>query len=409
MSIEIRPPLTDEEWEQHCFISAYAFDGDRGETGTARRSKYYERSWALSAFDDGQIAAGMMVIPFEQYLNGARIPLGGVASVSCLPERRRGGYVGALLRRSLETMREAGQPLSALWTPHPSLYRRFGWEMAARMVGYAFPPKVTHVRRPAERGRWERLTPDDWPRFDAIYTQHHQARNGGMTRNEQRWRWNVFEDYAAGKVRDAAIWANDAGQPRGYVIYSTRTRSAATFPFVETLLQVHDWAALDAAAYAAVLTYLLNHDLASRITMLASQDDPLPDALEVPAHLSEPPGAWFGIMLRLVDVQRAIEARPALPQASGKGVTIALTDRAAPWNAGTWRIGASEGRMSAERTTTAPDLEMDVCALAPIYNGFTRPAEAVRTGSVSAASDDAIAAATELFASTYSPYCPDDF
>ena len=53
--------------------------------------------------------------------------------------------------------------------------------------------------------------------------------------------------------------------------------------------------------------------------MLASQDDPLPDTVEEPVHLSEPPGARFGIMLRLVDVQHAIEARPALPQASASG------------------------------------------------------------------------------------------
>jgi predicted acetyltransferase len=114
-------------------------------------------------------------------------------------------------------------------------------------------------------------------------------------------------------------------------------------------------------------------------------------------------------MLRLIDVQRAIELRPALPAASGRGVTVALTDDTAPWNAGTWRIESREGRMSAERTRATPELEMDVRALAPIYNGFAHPAELVRTGAVRATSAEAVAAARDLFATEFSPYCPDDF
>ncbi len=408
MGIEIRPPRSDDEWAQHAFISAYAFNGDRGEAGFARRSRYYQREWALAAFEQGQMAAGLVIIPFEQYLGGARIPTGGVASVSCLPERRRGGYVGAMLRRSLEAMRDAGQPLSMLWTPHYSLYRRFGWEMAARTMSYAFEPKTSRVRRPAADGRWERVGADAWQRFEALYTRHYAPRNGALSRGEERWRYNIFQDYGEG-VPDAAIWSNADGEARGYVIYRTRHRQTGNSPFGETTLRALDWVALDGDAYAAVLAYLLNHDLVTRIVLTTSQDDPLPDAFEEPVHIAEPPGAWFGTMLRLIDVQRAIEMRPALPVASGKGVTVALTDETAPWNAGTWHIESREGRMSAERTQTAPELEMDVRALAPIYNGFTHPAESVRAGAVRAASEGAVAAARDLFATEFSPYCPDDF
>ena len=172
---------------------------------------------------------------------------------------------------------------------------------------------------------------------------------------------------------------------------------------------MHDWVALDAAGYTAMLSYLTTHDLADRIVMLTSTEEPLAAAFVEPTHFTQPASAWFGIMLRLVDVQRAIEARPALRQASGKGVTIALTDEKAPWNAGAWRIESSEGRMSAERTNSAPGLEMDVRALASIYNGFLKPADAVRVGVARASSDDAIADATEIFAVSHAPYTPDDF
>ena len=90
-------------------------------------------------------------------------------------------------------------------------------------------------------------------------------------------------------------------------------------------------------------------------------------------------------------------------------MTIALTDAAAPWNAGTWRIESSEGRMSAERTQSAAELEMDVGSLASLYNGFVKPVDAVRVGQVRALSDLALPATTDIFSVAYAPFCPDDF
>jgi predicted acetyltransferase len=408
MSIEIRPVRTNEEWEKHCFISAYAFDGDRSEEGTRRRGLYYDRSWTLAAFDTGDMAAGLTIIPFEQYVNGATIPFGGIASVSCLPERRRGGYVGRMLSAALERMRDEGQSLSGLFTPHYSLYRKFGWELAGRTMTYAFTPKTVRVRHRGPAGSWRRVGGDAWSEMDAIFREHWAPRNGAVTRSEQRWRYNILRDYA-GRERDAAIWSDERGATRGYVVYSTHHRQVASSPMGELLLRVHDWAALDADAYAAVLQYLLNHDLATRILMLCGSDEPLPEAFDEPVHIAEPPGAWLGMCLRLVDVQRALEARPALPQASGRSVTIALTDEKAPWNAGTWHIESREGRITAKRTSGSAELAMDARALAPIYNGFTKPADSVRVGSVRTASAEAVAAATDIFATTYAPYCPDDF
>jgi predicted acetyltransferase len=353
MSVEVRPIQTDAEFEQHAFISNYAFNGDRSDEAVARRVRYYPRDWCLGAFDGGDLVAGLVIMPFDQYMNGGSIPLGGIASVSCLPERRRGGFVKALLVDSLARMRAEGQPLSALYTPHYSLYRRYGWEIAGRTMTYSFPPKVTKARMPPPEGHWRRVGPDDWRLLDAIYHEHTAARNGGFARDEQRWRLHVFSDYGKGQ-RDAAVWTNAAGDARAYVVYHISSRPSATAPWPETTLRVDDWAALDGDGYAAMLAYLLGHDLVDQILMLAGQDEPLANAIEEPVQIKQPPGAWFGQMLRLVDVQRAIEARPALAQASGRSVSIGLVDTSAPWNAGTWHIECSEGRVACERTSAKP-------------------------------------------------------
>ncbi|MDE3095502.1 MAG: GNAT family N-acetyltransferase [Chloroflexota bacterium] len=409
MTIEYRRLRSDDELRAHSRIAEYAFNGSpHDDDAIARRERWYERDWCLGAFDGQEMVAGLTVIPFEMYLNGASIPLGGVASVSSLPERRRGGVAGGLLRYSLASMRDAGQPLSALYTPHYSLYRRYGWEIASRIVSYAFPPKVSAPRLGAPKGTYRRVDAGGWREVEALYTEHMARRNGGLVRPERWWRTQVLATWR-GDPRDAVIWSNARGEPRGYAVYRSSMQHAAASPVPDTTLRVSDWVALDAEAYAALLAYLLGHDLATRIVMLASTDEPFAAAFQEPAHFAEPAGAWNGLMLRLVDVQRALEARPALPQASGKGITLALTDDAAPWNAGTWRIEAGEGRISAERTDAEPELEMDARALAPIYNGFTRPADAVRVGQVRARSDAAIAAATDIFATSYAPFTPDDF
>jgi predicted acetyltransferase len=405
--IEIRPVRTEDEWRQHAFVAAYAFNGDRGDDARERKGEYYQWDWSLAAFEAGELVAGLVVIPFEQYINGARIPLGGIASVSCLPERRRGGHVGKLLRHALASMRDAGQPLSALWTPHYSLYRRFGWEIAGRMLSYSFPPKITRLRHPPAAGTYRRATPDDWATLDALYASHYGARNGAFVRTEAQWRTQKFR--ASGHAQDAVIWSNAAGEPRGYAVYRAAHRQTGNSPWGETTLRVEDWVALDAEAYTAILQYLLNHDLVDQIVMLTSAEEPFADAFEEPVHLKSPAGAWFGTMLRLVDVERALEARPAVPEASGLAVTIALTDDAAPWNAGTWHVECVEGRIAAERTDVAAELEMDVTALAPIYNGYTRPVDAARVGAIRVIAPRALDAAAAIFRTSFAPYCPDDF
>lgn len=408
MPIEIRTIQTDAEAVRHGFISAYAFNGDRSDEALARRASCYPRDWCLGAFEDGALVAGLVVIPFEQYINGGKLALGGIASVSCLPEKRRGGFVSALLRQAMVSMRANGQPMSGLYTPHYSLYRRFGWEISHRIMSYSFAPKTMRTRVPAPEGRWRRAGAEEWESVRRLYDEHHATRNGGFARGEHRWRTQVFSDGGKGS-RDAAIWSNTAGVDRAYVVYGTHTRPAPGQPFPETVLRVHDWAALDPDGYSAVLNYLLSHDLSNTILMLASPDEPLAEAFEEPTHLKEPHGAWFGMMTRIVDLPAALAARPALPQASGRGCTVAIADSSAPWNTGRWRIESGEGRIAAEATTSRPEIEMDVRALAPIFNGYAKPADLARVGTIVVHDERALDAMTDVFSVAYSPYCADDF
>jgi predicted acetyltransferase len=84
-----------------------------------------------------------------------------------------------------------------------------------------------------------------------------------------------------------------------------------------------------------------------------------------------------------------------------------ITDSAAPWNDGVWRIDAGEGQMLVERTDGAADVELNAGTLAPIYTGFMRPEVAAGVGLLKVNHAEALEDMREAFAVTYPPYSND--
>jgi predicted acetyltransferase len=407
MSVEVRRLRDDGEFEQYLNAAIYGFNSSRDGSQMERYRRLYERDWCLGAFDGRTLVAGLTIIPFSRHMLGTQVAMGGVASVASLPESRRSGHVGALLRAALRAMCEAGQPLSGLYTPHFSLYRRFGWEIAHRMVTYAFAPKAMRARVSRPTGTYRRVGPDDWRVLQGLRDQFVTSRNGALVRDETRWRAHVFSDYFRGE-HDLVVWSNEAGEARGYVAYTQRYRDIGA-PYGETVLRVVDWVALDGEAYSALLNYLLGHDLVSHIELTVSEDEPMLSALDEPAHLREPQGLWPGMMLRVVDITSAFDARPSPAEASGLSVTVEINDEAAAWNAGTWRISSGEGCLRAEPATGGGQLRMDAGALGPLWSGFMTPEALCRAGLIGVDDERAAEHLRLMLAVPHRPFCPDDF
>jgi len=408
MATEIRPPTPDELDRVH-FVVAYSFAGDRTDEGRQGMRHVEEMANPYVLLEDGQIVAALRVYDFEMLINGTPVAMGGVSSVACLPEHRRKGYVGQLLRYALERMREHGQPLSALYTPHPSLYRRYGWMVGAAQITTTFNPKeaMPHVKAPAA-GRAVRLTEEDWPLLDSVYKRHTVGRTGWLVRPERWWKEAVFHTLYDEKreARDVAAWENAAGEPTGYVSYQQTGWQGAgsTRP-----LRVREFIALDRDAYLGLLRYVLSHDLMNQVQWFTPADEPLGAALEDSDHRILKREYGDGIMLRVVDIEKAVEARPAATGAPEGALTVAISDASAPWNQGTWRIESSGGRLSASKAKGAADITTDAATFAAIYDGFLRTPDAARAGLAEVSSAEAAALADRVFASEYAPYGSDFF
>jgi predicted acetyltransferase len=315
--------------------------------------------------------------------------------------------VGALLKRALLDMHDRGQVLSALYTPHVALYRRYGWEIAARNVRYSFEPKsVKTIVAPPSTGRFRRVTADEWPTLNAMYEEYAAGRNCVVVRPEYWWRQRVFEWAHAGTT-DVAVWENGDGQARGYVVYQTRSGMPPDRPWPQSRLWLRELVTQDAEAYVALVNYLLSHDMHDRIEMSVPFDDPLLNLFDDPHQVRIE--AWSSLMLRLVDVAAALRARGCRPQTEERRFAIAVRDSVLPWNEGTWLIEAAGNRLSVDRHDGPADLTLDVTVLAAVFDGHLTVREATRASLIEVAKPGAVDDATAVFSLDRPPFCLDYF
>lgn len=408
MTLEIREPRGDELHEV-AYTVAYSFEGDRSPDALEGTRRLFSVLRPLAAFQDGRVVASLGLLPLAMAVNGGAQPFAGVAVVACLPEHRRKGYVGQLLTRALEVMRDEGQVLSGLYTPHSALYRRYGWMRAGRALRYSFRPRDIALVAPGPSGEALRVSHHEWAALDTVYRTFIACRNGYLHRSEHWWRAGVLRDLYERRREhlDVAVWARQDGVWQGYVVYDI-SRQPDAFP----RLRVRDFAALDGDAYLGLVGYLLRHDNAQEVQWWAPLDDPFLSLVDDPGRVDV--GYEPGIFLRVVDVAGAFASRPCLTEVSGQRLTLELTDKAAPWNAGGWRLEAESGRTLAQKceeayARRAPGLSLDVTVLAALFNGFLSPSEAARGGLMKVHSEAALAAADRIFAVLCPPFTADYF
>ncbi|MDO8615610.1 MAG: GNAT family N-acetyltransferase [Dehalococcoidia bacterium] len=407
MPIEIRPPREDEQ-ERVNFVVAYSFTGDRTAAGREHMRHVEDMAPALCLYDGGELMAALRVYPLRMSVNGAMIGMGGVSSVSCLPEQRRKGHVGRLLRQALSDMRAAGRPLAALYTPHPSLYRKFGWMTASGNLKYTWKPKsVAPYNSAPAAGRAQRLREEEWPLLAGVYARFAAGRTGYIERPERWWKEAVYRVLydPERKLNDVAAWM-DGDAAGGYMTYSSQRERRGPGGEVHTFF-IREFIALTSSAYVGLLRFALSHDLADEIGWHGPLDDPLALAVDDAQQVKR---EWVDdYMLRVVDVEQAIGARPPALGAPEGAFTIEIADAAAPWNQGAWRIECAGGKLSAQKAAGPGDLATDAATFAAIYGGFLRSTDAARCGLAEAGNHEAALLADRILASDYAPYGSDFF
>ncbi len=403
MAIEIRPCRTPEEVKQYDAMGAYVFASPQiGDPVVATQP-----DWTLCAFDGDKVVSTMGAFPFTARLNGNPVHMAGVTMVGTYPGYRRRGLLRQIMGQGFRDMRERGQPLAILWASMGAIYQRFGYGIASDQVRYGFDPRVAGFREPwAGEGQVSIETAEDaYPVIKQLYIEYASPRNLHLHRSSALWQASTLRAEPKENPVYVGVYRNADGAARGYLVFQTRTWPEARRPGPDQEFVVKDFIALDRDAYGALWDFIGKHDLVARVSFAGAvgADDIAPELLLEPRNLDK--RVTDGIWMRIVDAQKALEARPYGDRGE---LTIHLDDAMCPWNSGTYLVETDGPSVDVRLTERAAELTVTPNALATLLAGCRTATHLSRVGQVEADAD-VLKRADRLFRTEYAPNCPNGF
>ncbi len=410
MSLELRP-ISESEYERWNQVPYAGFSEIPPPSQIAMWRAKLEFDRTLGALEDGDFVGTTAVNSFQMHVpGGAMVPTAGVTAVSVLPTHRRRGVLSAMMRRQLDDIRAAGEPLAALWASESVIYPRFGYGLAVSGEEWHIDRvRAEFVRPPNEEsgGRVRMASREDVAsRFEGIYERVVGAHHG-MLQPPDSWWYSTWADgpwsEAAEKHEPFLAIYDRNGVDEGFISYQV---TDWTSPRGGRQLDVQRLIASTSEAHEALWRFAFGVDLVDRIhARNRSVGDALPWMLRDQRQLER--SVFDMIWLRLVDVPRALEARTYSTPAR---LVIEVADTFCPWNEGTYILESdASGAASCTPTDEAPHLSLSASDLGAIYLGGTSPTTLARAGRVTEQLPGALAKAEAMFRTDAAPWCDLDF
>jgi predicted acetyltransferase len=411
MTLEIRP-FRPEEAESFYRVPSIVFGNYRKPVQVPEGARGILPEWSLCAFEENELATAYAAYPFTVRLNGAPVRAAGVTYVGTLPWHRRKGH----LRKITETdftrrYEQREEPIALLTASISGIYHRYGYAVVSNRQRYRIDPRWINFAPslPPATGRMREGTADDVPLIKDLYKQFAAPRTLYLHRASVIWDSQVLglQPGFGGDDPGPALVAiyEEHGEPQGYVTYTPKW--FANFDDNAGPGQrvfVRDVAWLTPSAYRAIWEHFRTFDLAARVQMFAAPDDPAFDILLDPRELQATRSDH--ILGRIIDVERALSARPYGHEGR---ITFDVRDDMCAWNRGRWALEAGPEGAAATRTNDAPQLSMDVSALALMLCGTVSPSYLVRYGRAEAAPNAPLALWDAMWRTEHAPHCPDGF
>jgi predicted acetyltransferase len=374
---------------------------------------------SLAFFDSGDLVATTSSYVVPMTLPGlVRCKVAAVTDVSVAPTHRRRGMLTSMMRRQLDDLRSANEPLAVLFASEGGIYGRYGYGPAtfgARYVVDKRPARLlTPVAAPTDSSPGcgsgsVRLVELDQAAeaFPAVYGAYVPTRVGELDRPHGEWAELLGNPNGAGEDARHRFYVcyEQAGRIEGYAVY----RVAAVDPadhwrravFLEEMCSLGD------ESYTSLWRYLLGIDLTEELrTRSRPVDEPLRYLLEDQRHLRM--ASWGDrTWVRLVDVAQALARRRYEEEAT---LVIEVEDPFCPWNDGRFRLSVDRGGVgTVERVNAAPDLALPVEALGAVYLGGVPFAGMAEVGRIAECTEGAARRADRMFSVRRPPFCTTNF
>ncbi len=313
------------------------------------------------------------VRPMEMSLpGGSVVPIAGLTWVGVHPDVRRRGVLSAMMSDHLIRTHDAGLAISALHASESGIYGRFGYGMAALQlqvtIGRGTTFTAPHLEDEAAGITTHLVTmsaPGIADRQRACQSRLAGDSPGTIVGNAEFFSLMAFEPAEALRDKEPrrVLFARRDGEDVGFVgvrrehkwenARPSGTVTAGTFCGTP-------------AARLALARRVVDIDLMGTIKLeTVGVDDPLFGWLAGPRATGDLQ-TWDNTWVRLVDVGAAWALRSFEGDCD---VVVEVEDRYAPWNAGRWRLTASDGSGAASRTSDAADVTLDVTVLGAGFLG----------------------------------------
>jgi predicted acetyltransferase len=363
----------------------------------------FDRS--VGALDGSEWVATAGAYSMRLTLPGGETAVSAITGIGVRPDHRRQGLLRQMMDWLFDDAAKHGDPVAVLLASEAAIYQRFGFGQASMASSFSFDPTSTTFRQPIELGPGARVRlveeAEALQLFGPIYDVVRRRTPGALDRVDARWRDWLLADpewMRRGEgVKLRALLEVD-GEPRGFAIYRIQGGWGATGP-AETLT-VQEVIALDAAAEQALWQWLLSMDLVRTVT---GRRGPVPHPLQ--QMLLEPRRLALtvtdGLWLRILELPAALGGRGYVGSGS---LVLDVTDELFEANAGRWELRVTDGRAAVSRSDAAPDIELDIAALAAAYLGGFRFVDLAVAGQVRECEPGALERADSLFTPSRSPW-----
>jgi predicted acetyltransferase len=383
---------------------AWELDRDAFHVPGERREALLRRDPArmLGAFDGARLVAMTHTHAMAQYFGGRAVPMGGLASVAVVPDRRGEGIGKQVCTAALRAMRERREVISSLYPATPGLYRGMGWELGGFYVWSKLAPTSLHSLPAPARKALRPASVAELPALRACYASVAAGMPGYLARSDAWWErlasfWREYSIYVA---------TSEDGGIDGYLVYAQADGeySGLGGPF---RIIVRELIATTRDAGIALWDLLGRwSSQVSDLILVGPVDDSL---LLLSPEQSVSQLAQLRWMTRVVDAVGAVAAR-GYADALEVEVPLRLRDALLPENDGafTLRVAKGQGELVRAKRAEPEAPALTINGFSSLYTGFASCDRLARAGLVSGGSGAQRAALDAAFAGP-APSCLDEF
>ncbi|HXK21438.1 MAG TPA: GNAT family N-acetyltransferase [Myxococcota bacterium] len=391
----LRPSELEQAWE---------LDRDAFHVPASRREAFLriDPLRATGAFDGARLVAMTYAHGFGQFFGGRAVPMGGLASVAVVPDRRGEGLAKQVCTAALRAMRERGEAISSLYPATTSLYRALGWEVAGHYTWSKLAPAALHALPAPARRTLRPASVTELPALRACYARVAYGSPGYLERSDAWW------ERLASLWRERSIYVatSEDGGVDGYLVYAQQDGeySGLGGPFRIAVREL-----IAATRDAGLALWRLLGGWSSQVSdlfLVGPVDDGL---LLLSPQQAVQPLAQLRWMTRIVDAVGAVAAR-GFAGAIDVEVTLELRDATLRENDGAFVLRVHKGQGELVRAARAPAEapRLAIGAFASLYTGFADTGRLARAGLLEGGTESALTALDAAFAGP-APTCQDEF